>query len=160
MKIRKAKKEEWKDIRSLNKKLFDYDTKNDPSLNPDWPFSEPAQQYYKNAVTDDSFFTLVAEDNGKIVAYVIISLCVELPGVELPEIRKDIVLAELENMYVEESFRGTGIGSALVSEAEKWAKAKGANRLKAVASSENTMGRAFYERAGFSEYDITYEKIL
>jgi GNAT superfamily N-acetyltransferase len=56
----------------------------------------------------------------------------------------------LEDVFVRESARGTGLGRALVSEALAVARARGCKRIELDVQSDNTGARALYESCGFS----------
>jgi ribosomal protein S18 acetylase RimI-like enzyme len=56
----------------------------------------------------------------------------------------------LEDLYVDESARGTGLGRALVSTAFERARARGCRRIDLDVNESNTNAIAFYERLGFT----------
>ena len=56
----------------------------------------------------------------------------------------------LEDVFVRESARGTGLGRALVSEALSLARARGCQRIELDVQSDNTGARSLYESCGFS----------
>ena len=56
----------------------------------------------------------------------------------------------LEDLYVEDSGRGKGIGRALVRSAVEHARARGAQRIELDTTEENTPAIALYESLGFS----------
>ena len=57
----------------------------------------------------------------------------------------------LEDLYVEGSARGTGLGSALLEAALERARARGARRVELDVNERNP-ARTLYERHGFSSY--------
>jgi ribosomal protein S18 acetylase RimI-like enzyme len=56
----------------------------------------------------------------------------------------------LEDLYVEETARGTGLGRALVSESFERARARGCRRIELDVNEQNAEALAFYERLGFT----------
>ena len=58
--------------------------------------------------------------------------------------------AELGGLVVAEEHRGSGIGSALVTAAEQWAKAQRIGKLRVRTRSGRADAHAFYRRMGFS----------
>jgi GNAT superfamily N-acetyltransferase len=56
----------------------------------------------------------------------------------------------LEDVFVRESARGTGLGRALVEKVLDVARARGCKRVELDVQSDNTAARALYESAGFS----------
>jgi ribosomal protein S18 acetylase RimI-like enzyme len=56
----------------------------------------------------------------------------------------------LEDLYVDESARGTGLGRALVEAAVERAAARGCRRMELDVNEQNTAAIAFYESLGFT----------
>jgi GNAT superfamily N-acetyltransferase len=56
----------------------------------------------------------------------------------------------LEDLYVRDSARGTGVGRALLSECIALARARGCRRIELDVQEANAPARALYERNGFS----------
>jgi GNAT superfamily N-acetyltransferase len=56
---------------------------------------------------------------------------------------------ELTRFYVDSIRRRTGIGAALFEHALAWARGRGARTMTVNVFADNTIGCAFYERAGF-----------
>jgi ribosomal protein S18 acetylase RimI-like enzyme len=55
----------------------------------------------------------------------------------------------LEDLYVEDAARGTGLGRALVAESLERARARGCRRIELDVNEQNAEALAFYERLGF-----------
>jgi len=68
--------------------------------------------------------------------------------------------AELENMFVLDKCRDTGIGSKLYQAFVDWSKSKGVKRLRVGASAQNVAGINFYRKNGFIDYDLILETNL
>jgi ribosomal protein S18 acetylase RimI-like enzyme len=56
----------------------------------------------------------------------------------------------LEDLYVDDSARGTGLGRALVNAAFDRARQRGCRRMELDVNEQNTAAIAFYERLGFT----------
>ena len=56
----------------------------------------------------------------------------------------------LEDLYVDESARGTGLGRALVNVAIEHARERGCRRMELDVNEQNTAAIAFYESLGFT----------
>jgi ribosomal protein S18 acetylase RimI-like enzyme len=56
----------------------------------------------------------------------------------------------LEDLYVDESARGTGLGRALVQAAVERAAARGCRRMELDVNEQNSAALAFYEQMGFT----------
>ncbi len=87
--------------------------------------------------TDD---TTVAEVDGVVAGFIMIA------G------------AEVEQVYVDRSFRGSGLASTLLAEAERQVAALGHDDAWLAVVVGNARARAFYERQGWvDEGDLAYE---
>src|SRR5712691_6506964 len=84
---------------------------------------------------------IVAEADGQVVGFaclqVVCSLCYATP------------LAELTELYVQQSYRRRGLGRALVRGAEMLAKQKGAPEIVLRVGTQNLEGQAFYSSLGY-----------
>jgi ribosomal protein S18 acetylase RimI-like enzyme len=56
----------------------------------------------------------------------------------------------LEDLYVHDDARGTGLGRALVTAAAERAAARGCRRMELDVNEQNTAALAFYEQLGFT----------
>lgn len=61
----------------------------------------------------------------------------------------------VENVIIEPSYRGKGIGKVLLKEIEIWAVTKGAKRLQLLADCENTNGLEFYKHLNWKSTNLT-----
>nr|WP_083842269.1 GNAT family N-acetyltransferase [Desulfosporosinus youngiae] len=59
------------------------------------------------------------------------------------------IAALIEDLVVEEAYRGQGIGKELVLAVESWAIVRGAKRLQLLADRNNTRGLGFYKKMGW-----------
>ncbi len=57
----------------------------------------------------------------------------------------------IEDVIVQERYRGMGIGGRLLAGAEKWALSKGMHRLQLLTERNNSNAVAFYARSGWSK---------
>ena len=62
--------------------------------------------------------------------------------------------AAIEDIYVTPQHRSLGIGSALFTEYQKWAKKKGADGVSLQVAAANVRARKFYEGLGFREVSV------
>lgn len=62
--------------------------------------------------------------------------------------------ALLEDLFVREAYRRSGVGSALVDTVKEWAAQKDARRIQLLADRRNRSARAFYTRHGFFESSL------
>ena len=84
---------------------------------------------------------MVAEDAGGVIAWIHV------------ELRRTLVAdqeAQIMALVVDERCRGRGIGGALMSEAELWARERGAVKLRVGSRTTREGAHRFYEREGYA----------
>ena len=145
--IRKATLNDTKTIQKLNHELFKLEKECfDSTLITDWPLSKEGEMYFKDLIKN---------------SYVIIALKDEIPVAYLAGSISDkcpyslLQYGEINNMFVDSSFRGQGIGKSLVDNFKQYCAEKNIQNLKVVASAKNKNAQEFYKKQGFSEFDIT-----
>ncbi|WP_050008377.1 GNAT family N-acetyltransferase [Butyrivibrio sp. WCE2006] len=130
-KIRKAVSEDEQRIRELFIEMLQtiYHTEDVQDYEPGY-----LDKYW----TDGEDVIFVSEDNG-VIAYL---------GVEVHrEDEKDFVY--LDDLSVTEKYRSQGIGSALIHEAENYAKKKGVENILFHVEKSNTEAFRLYEKLGY-----------
>ena len=65
---------------------------------------------------------------------------------------------EVDTMVVDDKWRGRGIGTQLLEEAEEIARKHGATGIRVDVLIPNYDGREFYERAGYEAFAVRYGK--
>ncbi len=84
---------------------------------------------------------MVAEDAGAVVAWIHV------------ELRRTLVAdqeAQVMALVVDERCRGRGIGAALMLEVERWARERGAVKLRVGSRTTREGAHRFYEREGYA----------
>lgn len=66
----------------------------------------------------------------------------------------------LDEVYVDSNARGYGIGRKLIDECLFWMREHGANRVKLQMYDWNEHARCLYEKMGFIQYAVSFEKFL
>jgi len=152
--IRKAVLANFKAIQDLNHKLFLYVDGNGISenLNVGWSLSTKGRKYFKQMISKE--LVLIAEDDGIMVGYLAANMHFNF------SYEKGVNGAELDNMYIEESCRGKGVGGLLVSELKKRCIKAGITNIRVTVSSGNKKAIGFYTKNGFAEYNVTLDCIL
>lgn len=146
MLIRRANVKDLESIQNLNSKLFDLEYNNfDNSITLEWPLTLEGKEYFSNAI--ESQICFVAEDNSKVIGYLIGSIT------ECSYISEK--RAELDNMYIDINYRNLGIGNKLVNEFKNWCVNKNVKSIIVVASKQNEKAINFYKNNLFEEYNIT-----
>lgn len=99
---------------------------------------------------------LVAEQDGEIIGY-----CTVLADFVSSEIEDgDAEFAYVSDLMVLEHHRGSGTGQALISQAQDYARAQGAEYIRIGVLAANTAPRSLYQKDGFKEFAIQLEKQL
>lgn len=116
-----------------------------------WPDHEPDEmQAILRAIDQSPTQTafLVRDALGEAIGFMNLSLRSDyVPGAtQLP-------VAYVEGIYVRPTHQQQGIGRALISRAEAWARERGSRELASDAELDNTQSEAFHHRAGFEEVD-------
>ena len=70
------------------------------------------------------------------------------------------IWADVQDIYVEEAYRGKGIASYLMDYAEQSAKRNGAKVIRSGTGCENTKSQGLHQKLGYYQYRMEYEKIL
>lgn len=66
----------------------------------------------------------------------------------------------VNDLYVGQKARGTGVADALMQAAEDYFREKGLTNIRLGVLSENKRARSFYERLGWHSYEQVYRKNL
>ena len=86
------------------------------------------------------------EDSGRNVGYVVSSV-------------NEAKTGEIESMFVDEKFRGLGIGEALVKRALAWMDKKGAESKIVEVAAGNEQAFSFYRRFGFVPRETVLKQV-
>ena len=151
--IRNAKLEDLKEILVLFDKLSVSDSPYDKDVDLNWAHTVSGKEYFTKKIKKIDGVCFIAEIENKIVGY-FTAAKKEIPGYRL------VVVADLENLVVDENFRNQGIGKKLVDSFTSWAKSIGVDRVSVNVFSGNEKGIKFYKRQGFLLFESVLEKEL
>jgi len=151
--IRKAHEDELKIVQDLNYKLFLWDYDRDPTLNVRWPY-EAGEEYFQKKISGEAGVCFVAVIDGKVVGYLAGYIFEKIPSYDT------IKRSELDNIFVEEEFRGQGIGKLLTKKFLAWSKSNGAFSTLVSAYFFNEQAVKFYKRVGFEPLALKLESKL
>lgn len=140
-------------IVALNHKLCIKENKEfDSTIDPDYPVEAQGIEDFKEGIENPETLTLVAKAGDEVIGYLVGG------PAESEDYRTVESLYEASSMWVNDKYRGEGIGTKLISRFESWAKEKGATRLKVVVSAKNEGAINLYRKTGFEDYDLILEK--
>ena len=146
MKIRKAKKEDMKDIQDLRYLLGKYDKSLGLNIAvPEWGYTEVGKKDLEYFLNEQYIY--VAEDDEKIVGFI------------TGEIFKkkawyNVQLGSINNIFVLEEYRNKGIGKALMQTMIDALKEVGITNIQLDTYNKNSKAIKFYERLGFEKCTI------
>ena len=63
-------------------------------------------------------------------------------------------------IFVDENARGSGVANLLVEAAEAHCRAQGVDQMRLYALANNKLARAYYDKSGWSLYEVSYRKPL
>lgn len=126
--IREIREEDYKDIHVLNKELgYSYDES-----------KVQDRIRYILASTKDKVF--VAQNEGSVIGYI--------HGSPYELLFSDSMVNIL-GFVVSERYRGSGVGSMLIGELEKWAMNNGFSGIRLASGIDRTNAHGFYENHGY-----------
>jgi len=136
MQIRKAEPQDIPTLIHFRKMLLKQE--NDNSIDTE------LANYFENAMQDGTTILWVAEDNGKVVASVLLCLMQMVPRFD----NLSGKVAYLTNMYTIPEYRRRGVATKLMTAVIEVAKSQGTKKIL-LHSSE--MAKPVYEKLGFEE---------
>ena len=146
MKIRKAKKEDMKDIQDLRYLLAKYDK----SLGLDiavteWGYTEVGKKDLEYFLNEQYIY--VAEENEKIVGFITAEIFKKKAWYT-------VQLGSINNIFVLEEYRNKGIGKALMKTAIDALKEAGITNIQLDTYNRNSNAIKFYEGLGFEKCNL------
>jgi len=152
--IRQAKESDIETIQQFGYKLLDFERRNwDNSLDAKWPFSEAGKQKYLEAINEK--YTLIAEIDGKAVGFLIGKIIKTSAGDA-----RHLNQARVENIYVDENIRKSGIGAKLIEKFKDFCRNNDVNRLDVSVLADNEVAVEFYKKMGFKSRSLNLSQEL
>lgn len=149
--IRKMIFEDYEQAEALFQKLHNLHVKAEPDMYKTLDCISKKREF-KKLLNSNYRILLCAEENGRIIGVSNTRLCSS--GMT------DIKMAFMDALYVENEFRGKGIGKKLFFETEYVAKESGAKRLDLTVWEFNKEAINFYKSLGMKIQRYTFEKNL
>jgi GNAT superfamily N-acetyltransferase len=120
-------------------------------LEPSWPEGaavvEAYVSYLRTQCQSHDGCVLVAERDGDVLGFVCVVAATRGDSPDDPG-----PFAWIHDIFVREAHRRGGLGTALLAEAEAFARSHGARRLRLGVLHRNEDARAFYRAQGFRDY--------
>jgi len=142
------------DAKELFLKLHTYNAGLDPrfALSADWERFFDAG--LDRALTGGAGMGLLAREGagGRAVGLVLAAMHRDAP---LWAVRDWL---ELEDVYIEPAWRGTGLAAALVARVEEWARATGVDTVQLYVTASNARALAFYDKEAFHPAQLILRK--
>jgi GNAT superfamily N-acetyltransferase len=143
--VRRARREDAKAIAEFALKLFAQHRDYDPDRFADLSNVSGAERYYASRAEADTAAVLVAFLDEKAVGFAYL----EYESLDYANLLENA--AWLHDLYVDESARGSGAGTALIDAAKDAGKRFGADKLVLTVAAKNEYARAFFTRMGSRE---------
>ncbi|MFH1285912.1 MAG: GNAT family N-acetyltransferase [Candidatus Micrarchaeota archaeon] len=93
----------------------------------------------------------VAEANGQIIGHIMVSRNKLPPVYSARE-------AYVDELFVKPNYRGKGVATALLQQAQKWAKEKKYNVIAISVNIKNTRAKKLYENFRFKPFNLALKK--
>jgi diamine N-acetyltransferase len=143
--IRKASEIDYVDVSKLVAQIHEIHV----TARPDIYSSDPCpmgEEYFVELINDENSFILVAEDTGidKVVAYMVIRINTA-PHRKIHKQRKYI---NIDDLCVDETYRGRGLGKKLMNYIVEYAKEIEINCIELGVTEFNKEAVLFYESIG------------
>jgi GNAT superfamily N-acetyltransferase len=130
MKVRKAIKEDYKEIMRLYGDFIETDR-----------FKKLGNDSFEKILDSPTNFIFVAEEGSRLAGLITASSRLV--------IRYPIPILQVDEFYVDPSYQRHGVGGKLMLEIENIARENGIERIYIESSYKHTLGHKFYEKHGY-----------
>jgi GNAT superfamily N-acetyltransferase len=155
VKIRPARDADYTAVERLTRRLHNLDYRGVPGFLKKDPRVVLSRAAFIGVLESKTETYFLAEGLGRVVGLIWIGLSVQDDQV-MARLRE----AEIGVLYVEPAWRRQGIATALLIRAEKWARAKRADRLVVVTYPYAKSATALYEKFGLITRSIKLNRLL
>jgi len=159
--IRQAEERDLEHIVSFSKKLSDFNWENhSPACKYDdyelvmQAVGKKWQAIFQNK--DENILFLVAENDQKPLGYLVARIYEEDRAADAGTGRVGLI----EKLFLSEEARGDSLGQKLMDEVMGWFQSKDVRRVRVEPYAWNERAKAFYEKNGFMEYSVVFEKFI
>ena len=106
----------------------------------------------ESMVDERTIAEIIESEQGECIAYLWAPYCADEES--------GFAFADVQDIYIEEQFRGAGIASQLMKYAEDKARLAGAKVIRSGTGCENTASQGMHAKMGYYQYRMEYEKLL
>lgn len=152
IRIRQATEKDLEGLLDLWEEFTGYLARVEPDffqLKPD------ARNIYRRMVEErlwlPEHLILVAEDGDKLVGYHTASI--RYPG----EVFVQTPFGHISDLYLKASYRKQNLGQQMIHTAAEWFKTRGITHLDVKTFSANPKGQQFWEKNGFTAYEMAFK---
>jgi (aminoalkyl)phosphonate N-acetyltransferase len=117
----------------------------------EYPRKKFEKSFFPNLM-DENVYYLVAEKEGSFAGFISLHL--------QTLIHHCGKVAEVQELFVEDSYRGQGIGADLLHEVEKIAQENECELIEVASNSARSRAAEFYVSEGYSKSHVKFTKIL
>lgn len=137
-----------KTVQTLNNKLFqlEYDSGFDENLRLGWPLTAEGEAYFTDLIKNKIVF--LAKNKTGVIGYL-------AGGIAAEDSYVTVRFGEIENIFVDEKYHKSGVGTKLVNAFKDYCLGKGVNYVKVTAYARNEGAIDFYHKNGFEISDVT-----
>ena len=109
-------------------------------------------KYLKKNIQGRNGLVLVAEDNGKLIAYNLSYIKDNIPVFAMKKI------GAIADLFVDEKYRGKGISSEFKKRVFEWFKSKKMKHVEIALYPQNKRAFSIYKKWGFKDYHIALRR--
>lgn len=154
MVIRFIEEQDMLEARKLLLEVHQLHYENRPDIYKDT--TEITLEYFSNLCREENTFTMVADEDGKIIGLCMGTLR-KSPQTPVVKTRTTVLL---DAIAVRQDYRGKGLGKRLYLEAQTYAREHGAESIELMAWAFNQSVINFYQHMGMTVRSVTYEQRL
>lgn len=129
------------------------------------PYEEYRANWFSNAAQQNEFISALHDsmEDKRTIAEIIKTESGETTAyLWVPFHREDssFIWADVQDIYVEEAHRRTGVAAYLMDYAEQTARAHGAKVIRSGTGCKNIKSQSLHHKLGYYQYRMEYEKVL
>lgn len=124
----------------------------EPGTHPE--YEEMWERFFDADTPEDSLLLIAETDAGSPVGFTMATFATR------PDFFHETSRGKIEDTWVREEYRRSGIGRLLVEEALAWVKQRGAGRVILQVAARNEAGQRFWRQMGFEPFMDVMERDL